>query len=179
MSISKRERILLVVTVTIIVLGLNYLLLLPLARTWSELNRKLRSQRRELAAMKATIERKPVWQLEYDKLRAGLGQRTERFQQTTDVLKKIEEVANASGILINSRRPLPVEDKVEYRVLPVQCAVEATIESLTKFLHGLQTGAGFMSVEQLQINPKPDNPAILRCDIQVRALAGKLEGPAT
>ncbi len=31
-----------------------------------------------------------------------------------------------------------------------------------------------MSVEQLTLSPRPENPGILRCEIQVRALAGKL-----
>ena len=34
-----------------------------------------------------------------------------------------------------------------------------------------------MSVEQLQIAPKPENPTILRCDILVRALAAKRKEP--
>jgi hypothetical protein len=38
-----------------------------------------------------------------------------------------------------------------------------------KFLFALQTGAGFMSVEQLTLSPRPENPGILRCEIQVRA----------
>jgi len=65
------------------------------------------------------------------------------------------------------------EDKGVYRVLPVQCTVEATTESLVKFLFALQTGAGFMSVEQLTLSPRPENPGILRCEIQVRALSVK------
>jgi Tfp pilus assembly protein PilO len=105
-----------------------------------------------------------------------LGEHTESFQETSDVLKKIEEVATSSGVQITSRRTLMEEDKGVYRVLPVQCAVEATTDSLVKFLFALQTGAGFMSVEQLQVSPRPENTGILRCDIQVRALAAKAGG---
>jgi hypothetical protein len=34
-----------------------------------------------------------------------------------------------------------------------------------------------MSIEQLQVSPRPENPGILRCDIQVRALATKQGNP--
>ena len=68
---------------------------------------------------------------------------------------------------------MPAVEKDVYRELPVQCTFEATIDSLVKFLHGIQSGAGFMSVEQLQVAGRPDNPSILRCDIHVRALASK------
>lgn len=176
MKITKRERSLLAITITAIALGVNYLLILPLVRNWGETGGKLTRQRRELSSMKATIEHKSQWQKEYDELRQNLGQRSERFQQTSDVLKKIEQVASSSGVVVNSRRPMPEEDKGVYRVLPVQCTIEATTEPLVKFLFALQTGAGFVSVEQLNITPRPENPSILRCSIQVRALAGKSEG---
>lgn len=179
MKISKRERTLLVSTITLIVLGLNYLLILPLIRVWSSDGRQLRNQRRELAAIRAAIQRQPQWQAEYDELSQNLGQRAESFRHTSDVLKRIEEVGGASGVLISARRPLPVVEKDVYRELPVHCTIEATIESLTKFLYALRTSSGFMSVEQLQVTPRPENPAILRCEIQVRALAGKAEGPSS
>jgi len=79
-------------------------------------------------------------------------------------------------VVVSTRREMPVEDKGLYVVLPAVFTVEANTDSLVKFLFALQTGAGFISVEQLRVNPRPENPSILRCDIQVRALSGKLEG---
>ena len=96
-----------------------------------------------------------------------------QFEMTSDVLKKISEIGQTTGVVIQSQRPMPAEEKDSYRVLPVQCTFEASTEALVKFLHGLQFEAGFMSVEQLQVAGRPDNPSILRCDIHVRALASK------
>ena len=175
MKITKRERQLLVITITAIVLGLNYFLIVPLARIWGEAGTKLGRQRRELVGMKGVIAQEPQWQKEYDELKQSLGQRSERFEHVSDVMSKINQVAGNSGVIISVRRPMPEEDKGLYRVLPVQCSIEANTDSLVKFLFALQTGAGFVSVEQLRVTPRPDNPTILRCDIQVRALAGKLE----
>ena len=176
---NKRERILLGATVVMVVLGLNYLLVTPLWRRWRAVQGELKSQRLETDGMQGQIARQPQWQKEYDTLRQSLGHGEQRFSQPSDVLKKIEEVGASAGILINARQPKPAVDKGNYRELPVQCSFEATTEALVKFLYGLQTGAGFINVEQLQIFPRTDNPAILRCDIQIRALAGKTEGPAT
>ena len=176
MKITKRERSLLVISVTAIVLGLNYLLIVPMIRNWRETGTKLSRQRREVAGMKGVIAQKPQWQKEYDELKQSLGQRSERFDHVSDVMAKINQVAGSSGVVISVRRPMLEEDKGLYRVLPVQCTIEANTDSLVKFLFALQTGAGFVSVEQLRVSPRPENPTILRCDIQVRALAGKLEG---
>ena len=176
MKITGRERLLLTTTISAVALGINYLLILPLVRGWGETGRKLANEQRELVAIKATIQHIPQWRQEYDELKRSLGERSERFRQTSDVSRKIEEVASSSGVIVNSWHPMAEEDKGVYRVLPVQCSIEANIEPLVRFLFALQTGAGFVSVEQLRISPKPENASILRCDIQVRALAGKSEG---
>jgi Tfp pilus assembly protein PilO len=174
MKITSRERGMLVIVITTIVLGVNYLLIIPLIRSWHEAGAKLKSQQHVLAGMQETIKHKDEWRKEYEELKRGLGQQTVQFQYTSDVVKKIQEVATSSGVQINATRQMTEEDKGVYRVLPVQCTIEATTESLVKFLFALQTGAGFMSVEQLTLSPRPENPGILRCEIQVRALSGKL-----
>ena len=173
MKITKRERGLFTITITVVVIVINYMLVVPLVRGWNETGTRLKTEQQQLEVMRAIIQRGPDWRKQYDELRQSLGSRTESFQQISDVLKKIEQVATSSGVQVTSRRPMLEEDKGVYRVLPVQCAVEATTESLVKFLFELQTGAGFVSVEQLQISPRPENPGILRCDVQVRALAAK------
>ncbi|MGA2603637.1 MAG: type II secretion system protein GspM [Verrucomicrobiia bacterium] len=176
MAITKRERSLLVITITAIVLGVNYFVVVPLLRNWRSAGEQLKTQRQQLTLMEATIDHEAQWQKQYDELKQSLGQRAESFQQSSDVGKKILEVAKSAGVQISSSRPMLEEDKGVYRVLPEQLAVEATTDSLVRFLFALQTAAGFVSVEQLQITPRTENQGILRCDIQVRALAAKPVG---
>lgn len=176
MTLNKREQILLGVTVSIVVLGLTYVVAAPLARRWKTLGAQLQNQQGQYQMMTEFIGRRPQWEQEYAQLRATLGQSDVQYSQTSDVLKKIEEVGGAAGIQINARRPLPIVDKGVYRELPVSCSFEAGTDSLVKFLHALQFASGFVSVEQLQIYPRADNPEVLRCDIQIRALTGKGNG---
>ncbi len=173
MKITKRERGILIFTITAIVLGINYFLVVPLLHSWGETGVQLKSKQRVLDSMQATIQQKDGWSKEYDQLKKGLGQQTEPFKYASDVAKKIQQIATSSGVQVNATRQMTEEDKGVYRVMPVQCTVEATTESLVKFLFALQTGAGFMSVEQLTLSPRPENPGILRCEIQVRALSAK------
>ncbi len=173
MAVTKRERNLLVITITAIILGVNYFVVVPLLRNWRSAGDRLRTQQQLLAVMEATIDHEKQWQTQYDELKQSLGQRAESFQQSSDVGKKILDVAKSSGVQISSSRPMAEEDKGVYRVLPEQVALEATTDSLVRFLFELQTAAGFISVEQLQVTPRTENQSILRCDIQVRALAAK------
>lgn len=178
MALNKRERILLVTTIGSLVVGVSYLLLSPLTRTWTSLWRDTTTQRGELRTIQATIAHVPEWRQQYDALRGSLG-KTSPFASPTDVLKKVQEVGTSTGVLIINSSELHSVEKDVYRELPVKCTIEATTESLVKFLHALQTGAGLMSVEQLQITPRTDSSCILRCDVQIRALSGKMEGPGT
>jgi len=174
-ALNKRERILVGVTVAVVVLGGTYLLFTPLRTRSKKLGDEIGNQRRTLEAMKATLERAPEWQKQYEDLQKKVGRQGPQFEQGSDVLKKIEEMGTIAGIVIINRRQLPSVEKDVLRELPVQCSFEATTESLVKFLHGLQSSSGFMCVDQLQVAPKPDNSGILRCDIQIRALSGRAE----
>jgi Tfp pilus assembly protein PilO len=176
MALNKREQILLGTTIILTVLGVNYLVLVPLSRHWEMLRGQLTTNRKELEDMKKTIRLGPEWQKQYAELGVSLGQR-QKFQQTSDVLKKIEEVGTTSGIQIKEKRPMQTTEKDVYLELPVQCSLESTTEALVKFLYGLQTSSGFMSVEELQVTPQPDNPSILRCSIRTQALTGKSGSP--
>lgn len=177
MALNKRERNLLIITISAVVFGLNYLLLAPLIGKWRTLGTELITKRRELQGMQSTVVHRAEWQSSYDQLGHSL-KSSVTFDAPSDVLKKIEEVGGNAGILIQSRRMLRTEPKEVYRELPVQCTFEATTESLVKFLFGVQTAAGFMTVETISVTSKSDNSNILRCDTQVRALAAS-EKPAS
>jgi Tfp pilus assembly protein PilO len=179
MALNKRERKLLFSTIVIAVVLGTYFLLVPLIGRWKALGRDVATQRRELAGMRSVVARQGEWTRQYDELRGNFAQTAVRFEQASDVLKKVEEVGANAGIVITARRPLPPVERDVYRELPVQCSIEARTDSLVQFLYALQTAAGFMRVEQLQVTPRADNPSVLKCEIQVRALSGKSGGPRT
>ena len=175
MALNKRERNLLVTTISIVVVGINYFLASYLIEKWQPLRNQLASKRRELEGMQAAVSRAPEWRTAYQQLGQDL-QSSVTFDAPSDVLKKIEEVGGSAGVLIRDRRMLRAETKEVYRELPVQCRFEATTESLVRFLFGVQNAAGFMTVESLSVAAKPDNTNVLQCDTQVRALAAATGG---
>ena len=178
MQISKRERQLLILTSTVVVVGLNLFLFFPLLARWQKMNLELKAKRQELAKEQATIDRTPEWRRSYEELGRNLKQ-AERFESATDVIKKVDEVGGAAGILTQTKRPMKEEEHEVYHEWAVEYHFETTVESLVKFLHGLQTSSGFMTVEQLNVSAKPDNSGILRGDIQIRALVAKEGKPAS
>lgn len=177
MALNKRELKLLITTTTVVVVGVNAFLFSPLWEQWQKLGRDLSDRRQELTKVQATIAHAPEWHRNYDALGRNLKQ-SERFETPTDVIKKVDEVGAAAGVLTQSKRNLKEEDHDVYHEWPVQYYFETTVESLVKFLHGLQTSSGFMTVEQINVTTKADNSGILRGDIQIRALAAKEGKPA-
>lgn len=173
MTLNRREQILITVIAGIVVLGGTWGVGASLAQRWRDTRNQVSTRRRELTAMRVAIGQKSQWQGEVERLRQGLGQQEQALNQMSDLLKRIDEVGAASGIIISSRRPQPVAERGAYRELPLQCAFEATTESLVRFLYALQTGASVISVDQLQVAPRPDNSGILRGEIQLRALTSR------
>jgi Tfp pilus assembly protein PilO len=169
MTLSQREQTLVSVIAGLAVLFGTWAAGAALAERWRGQSRKILSRQRELAAMQAAICNRPQWLAETEQLRQGL-RRQLRFEQMSDLLKQIEDIGKTAGVVISARRPLPLVEHGGYRELAVQCSFEAGIQSLVQFLFALQTETGLITVEQLQIAPRPDNISILRGDIQLRAL---------
>jgi type IV pilus assembly protein PilO len=178
-ALNKRERGLLIVTGCAVFATINYLWLVPQMRSWDDVQQTLQQRKAQVALMERALENFPQWQAEYAALRQQVRETSDVPASSTEVLKKIEDIAAISGVVVSNRRPrAPIERDV-YREFPVDCKVEATIESLTKFLFALQTSSGFMNVEQLSVTPSAGAQGVLNADIVIRALAGKSERTAT
>ena len=178
MALNKRELKLLMLTITTVMVGVNLFLFPALLARWQKLGRDLNDRRRELTTAEATIAHAPEWRRSYDALGRNLKQ-AERFATPTDVIKKVDEVVSATGILTQSKQTLKEEERDVYHEWPVQYKFAATVESLVKFLYGLQTSSGFMTVEQLDVTTRSDNSGSLNCVIQIRALTAKEGKPAS
>ncbi len=173
MALSKRERGLLIVTIAALVIGAQYLVAVPLSRSWKRVGDDLKAGQADLEYYRGHIARMPEWQAEMEQLRSQVGEKITEFVEMSDVLKKIQEVGDAAGVIITERKELPENDRGVYRELPVRCRLDATTESLVKFLYALRTGSGFVNVDQLQVQPQPNNVGVLRCEILIHALAVK------
>ncbi|NIL98026.1 MAG: hypothetical protein GTO62_13095, partial [Planctomycetales bacterium] len=148
MNLNQRERFLLYLTIAVGVLMVSWLVLVPMGRSYRALGDERHVLQRQLDEYRATVERTTGWQQEYQALRVGLGQRIEKYEQMSEVLRKIEEVAGMAGVIVSSRRPLPENDRGVFIEFPVQFRLEATTESLVRFLFALRTGSGFVSVQK-------------------------------
>lgn len=179
MALNKRERTLVIVTATIAAVILTWILLAKLAPRWSSVSSELTNRRAEQKMVNETIAMEPTWRAEYNKLHGSFASSSEHFDRASDVLKKIDAVGSVSGVNILAKRQLDERNEGAIRELPVTCNFEANTEGLVRFLYNIQTSAGFMSVEQLQVTPRPDNSSVLRCDIQIRALSSRGETPGS
>ncbi len=181
MRLNKREQNLLWM-VLLLAFGFgNWLLILPLVRSWRDVQSKIGMQQMLRDGMQGVLDRDaPQWRTEYAKLQENLGERASVFVTTADVLKKVEDVGQECGLSVPVKKTLPVIERDVFRELPVQCTIEGSLEGLVKFLHTLQTASGLITVDQIQIfPPRPQEPALLKCDLVVIALASKKEKPSS
>ena len=179
MALNKRERNLLIITVAVAAVILNWFLIAKLAPRWRTVSAELANRRAEQKMVSETIGMEPTWRAEYSKLHGSFASSSEHFDRASDVLKKIDALGSVSGVNILAKRQLDERNEGAIRELPVTSNFEANTEGLVRFLYNIQTSAGFMSVEQLQVTPRPDNSSVLRCDIQIRALSSRGDTPGS
>jgi Tfp pilus assembly protein PilO len=180
MTLNRREQTLAAAVAGLVLLLVTYGVGAAMAAHGRETSRKITARQRELASVQAAIRSRPEWLAQTEHLRQGL-RRQQHFEKEFDLLKQIEDTSKAAGVSISGRRELLPVDHGNYREMAVQCSFEAGIQSLVQFLFALQTETGLITVEQIQIAPRPDNVSILRGDIQVRAVTerqGKAKTPS-
>ena len=105
MAINKRERNLLIATITLVGVGVNYFLATYLIGKWQPLRGQLTAKLHELEGMQTTVAHKAEWQASFNDLKRNLKGGL-AFETSNDVLKKIQEVGKTSGILPQSSRSL-------------------------------------------------------------------------
>lgn len=181
MVLNKREQTLLwFVVVTVFVAG-NWLLVAPLVDNARKREDEIAVQRGTLERIRRIVEEDgPRWRAEYEQLQSSVGERTSVFSNTSDVLKKVEDVGTECGLTVPVKKSLAAVERDVYRELPVQCTLEGSLEAMVRFLYTMQTAAGMVSVEQIQIYPvRPSEPSQLKCDLVVVALASKSGKPSS
>ncbi len=173
MKITKRERGILIITVTAIVLGINYFLVVPLLGSWKETGEQLKTKQRILDGMRATIQQKDGWSKEYDcaQKRAWT---TDRALQVRLRCRE-EDPADRNEFGRSGQCDPPTDGRRQRRLSSDAGAVHRRGDHRVacEISFCAANGRRFMSVEQLTLAPRPENPSILRCEVQVRALSAK------
>lgn len=161
--LSKRERYILWVCVTVVLFSLLYNFVLePAVGRWKSLGRELLAQRVKLEKNLRVIARKELARQDYERYAANVRQKGSDEEEMASLLREVETLASASGVHITDIKPRPVKDMEFYKRFVIEVESEAGIRELTRFIYQLQKSQQLLKVQKLRISAKGERTTALK-----------------
>ena len=170
--LSRREKIIFYITISIIAINLGYSFIFrPLLEKYKQLNQEALAKRIMLEKAQRLISQKDIIEREYNKLSSSFKLTGSAEEQMAKVLSQIESTATKESITISNMRPQPIQDKKFYKRFVVELKCEADINRLFKFFYELENPASLLKIESLKLNPKAAQSSIFEASILISKLA--------
>lgn len=153
MTMSPREQVLAAVTAAIVIIGLSWLLGAPAFSALSSARADLAKAQADRNLAERLIKQRPEWEARYTELRQRIPRHGPSDPVTADMLRTVQRLANEHGVVI--ARSEPDKEKVtgDLSEVAIDCAWEAELEPLVRFLYAVQTHSAILDIRQLTVTP--------------------------
>jgi len=170
MAISKRERILFIVTSTLVLLSLIYYFAVePSCKEYIILGRQIKVKQAQIRSALSLIEERKILDSEFKKY-AGQFIHSGSKDETDFVLVKLEEIGETSGVYLSEVRPQGIKDSDFSKEILVGIKFKAAIRNLTAFIYKVETSPLLLRINALRLNCKDENRSSLEGDIEIRRI---------
>jgi Tfp pilus assembly protein PilO len=162
MKFSKREILLGMSALTVVLFGLTYWLAgskIAVQRRLTEDHARLR---RQIELHKRILDERAVWISRLIELQDQLPVYDEKTAVTAEVLKLIKRTADDYGLDLVRTQPYREEQRGALYELGVSCNWEGELEALVRFLYDLQSQGIRFDVRQLNATPDAQREGILK-----------------
>ncbi|MDP6490262.1 MAG: type 4a pilus biogenesis protein PilO [Kiritimatiellia bacterium] len=155
MKITSRELTLGIVTLTVGLFGVTFLLARPRLTEWQSLKKTQTRLEDEIRRDSDLVSKRAEWEGRFDALSEAMPQYAEK--QKTDVLwlSTIDSVASKHGLEIRRIEAGDERQQGDVYELPIECTEwEGNLDALLHFLFDLQSRGAMLDVRFLHIKPK-------------------------
>lgn len=167
-QMSKRERLLFAVTVSVIALaGLINFVIIPLGNKWQRLNAQILTLNIKLNRYAKVIVQQKIIEDRYITYKDYLRIKSSKEEAQAQVLQEVENLARNAGVILTNIVPSGLEDKKFYRQFNVRIESESDMLSLCRFLYEIQKSQQLLGIEKLSIATKSGSSDLLRCSFQL------------
>jgi Tfp pilus assembly protein PilO len=166
MNISRRELVMGMSTLALVVLGGTYILGRPLLQKWSNAGtqRQRLADENKFSARLINQRGESVQQL--DALRGALPKYRPNQPVTAELLKLIKRTADENQLALSRLEPDKESQVGDLSEVAIDCQWDGTLEALTHFLYAVQVQGAILDIRQLNISP-------------MQGAAGRLKGNLT
>lgn len=159
--LTKREQLILFLTVGIIVFGVVFSVFLsPLIQKDENLNREISLTRSKLKKYSRLLTQKDYIQEKYNKLSAGLVPPENNERGVESGLSEMENIAKASNVHIVDIRPQSQKGAASSKETYVDIRAEGNLESFLRFIYGIENSLSVLKIKKFQLNSRSGTTAL-------------------
>ena len=145
MSISKREKSIIAITVTVIVLALLYNFAIePFFKKWGNINNQILIKRTAIKKDLRLLKNKNTIISEYNACAGSI-------KNISMILSYIEKKADSLGIKTENMKPRQVVQKEFYKEYVIELEIEATFSAINKFVSELLGSPTFITLKKFNL----------------------------
>jgi len=166
---SKREKMILyTASAVVVILLMDRLIINPVYSHISSLNRQISDKEKTVARNMMIVAKKDRINDELKRYDSFFHSAASDEENSMNLMKEIEAIANKSSIYIIDMKPSGVrEDKDKMKKFLVAISCEGQMEQLMDFMYNVENASTLMSVDRYQITPKSQDTSIVSCTIVV------------
>ena len=153
MKLSERETVLCWATGVLMLCGVTLLLGQPKVREWRAVREARGDAIRKIDMAERMVTQGPQWNVKLAGLRKSLPQYPPDKDVTADLLGRIEQIAQKSGLTLTSRDAEQETQHGDLYELAVNCKWEGKLDAVVQFLFDLQAQDVMLDASQLTIAP--------------------------
>lgn len=165
--LSKKEKIIFYLAVFFVSLALlDRLIVSPISSKMSFLNKEIREKELaikkflHLLALKESI-------LAESKKYSSLVDIESQEEETTSILKDIENFANKASVYLIDMKPAGLKETGSAKKYQINLNVEAQVEQLVDFMYSIENSNKLLSIEKYQLSPKSKESSLARCSMSI------------
>lgn len=166
MTLSRRELMMAMITLVIVVLGGTYMLGRPMLARWEESGKLRQRLEAENKFADRLIKQRAEVVQELDALRGGLPKYDAQRPVIAELLKTIKKMADENQLSLSRLQPDRETTVGDLSEVAIDCAWDGTLESITRFLYAVQIQGAILDIRQLTLSP-------------MQGAAGRLKGNFT
>lgn len=167
-NLSKRERTILYVTVFVVSLTLlDLLVIIPIFDRMGSLDREISDRESAIKKNMRILSQKDKIDSENKRYSAFLTEERPEEEETTAILKEIEDLANKSSVYLVDMKPSGVKKAPGSKKFTVNVSCEGEMVQLAEFMYEIENSKQLMMVEKYSIAPKSKDTSVAQCSLVI------------
>ena len=156
MNLAKRERYILILTATVIMLAVAYNFIIePVYRSWRDTSGEIALKEIKLKKTMRLLENRNPIINEYNTYASAIN-------NASKLLGYIEKKAISLGIKIANIKPRPLKQKDSYKEYVIELQIEGRFSDINRFISKLISSPTFITVEKFDFRTKEGTPSFLK-----------------